>query len=280
MLMRGLVLCALAGLLSFAQNPTTNANGLNLYNVQKEIALGEQLAAEFRGRTTTIISPSVEQYLENLGQKLASQMPKIGFGFTFGVITEDPCPTIHEPAALPGGYVFVPAALFVAAQDEAEFAGMVAHAMAHVVERHGTQQATRGQLMQSGSIPVVFMGSSAGCNSEGPVPVGFLKFQRTFEREADFLAVPTMAQAGFDPNALVHYTERVQPRVSTTPLVFSPLPLRDDRIATMSSAITKLPPTHYAAPIPGEFQAARESVRQFLPPNRSAPPSLRRNPPL
>jgi beta-barrel assembly-enhancing protease len=205
MIKRGAVLCVLAGLPSFAQNPTTIEKGANVYSVEKESALGKRLAAEFREHTTAIASPSVQLYIENLGQELASQMPKTAFSFTFRVVAEDPCPTIHEPAPLPGGYVFVPAALFLAAQDEAEFAGMLAHAMAHVVEHHGTQQATPGKLMQFASIPVDF-NRGIGCASGLAVPVRFLEFQRTLENEADLLAVQTMALTEFDPNALVRYT--------------------------------------------------------------------------
>jgi predicted Zn-dependent protease len=171
--------------------------------------------------------------------------------------------------------MFVPAALFVAAQDEAEFAGMLAHAMAHIVERHGTQLATRGELTQAASIPLVF---ATGCASEGTLPVGFLRFQRGFERQADLQGVQTMAHAGFDPNALIRYTERVEPLVSPIQAAFSPLPLRDDRIASILSEIAKLPPANYATPTAGEFEAAREEVRRLLPSNRSTPPSLRRKP--
>ena len=277
-MIRGTVLCLLAGLPSFAQNPTTIGKGVNVYSVEKEAALGKQLAAEFREHTTAFATPSVQQYVENLGQKLASQMPKTVFSFTFGVIAEDPCSTIHEPAALPGGHVSVPAALFVAAQDEAEFAGMLAHAMAHVVNDHGAQQASRRELSQSASVPLVFMGG-IGCASGLAVPVGFLKFQRTLESEADLLAVQTMAYTGFDPNALVRYTERVQPQVTRTPAALSPLPLREDRIASMESAIAKLSPRKHAALNTGEFEAVREEARRLIPPTRSNPPSLRRNRP-
>ena len=88
-----------------------------------------------------------------------------------------------------------------------------------------------------------------------------------------------MAHAGFDPNALARYTKRVQPPVSTTPAVLSPLPPRDERIASILSEIAELPPADYAALTTGAFEAAREEVvRRLLPSNRSTPPSLRRKP--
>jgi len=267
--------CALAGLPLLGQSASGD-QGMNLYSAEKEVALGRQLAAEYRERTTAIPSGGVQQYIESLGQKLSAQAPRTTLGFTFGVIADDPCPTIHEPAALPGGYVFVPAALLLAAQDEAEFAGMLAHAMAHIIERHDTQAATRGQLMQSVSTPVLFMGSSTGCASPIALPLGLLTMQRTFERQADLLAVQVMAQAGFDPNALVRYIKRVQSSESATPAVFSPLPTRDQRVAGMLSAIAKLPVSRYGDSTDRAFEAARDEVRRFLPVNRAIAPSLRR----
>ena len=265
-----------------AQYQATGGKGANFYSLEKEAALGEQLATEMRQRTTAIENPHLQEYVDRIGQKLADHSPNARSKFTFSVIAEDPCPTVHEPAALPAGYVFVPAALFLAAQDEAEFAGMLAHAMEHVAERHGTRQATRGEIAGSASVPLVFMGGINGCASDQAVPLGFVAFQRNFERQADFLAVQAMARAGYDPRALARYIERVQPPVpppSTARAAFSPLPRRDDRVGIMESAISKVPATQYAAPAPGEFSAAQEEVRRFIGSHHTATPSLRQNPP-
>jgi predicted Zn-dependent protease len=270
MVIRPIFLCVLASLQSFAQKPTS---------IEKEGELGLQLASDFREHTTSIASPTAEQYVEDLGQKLALQVPKTGFSFTFGIIADDPCPTIHEPAAFPGDHIFVPVALFVAAHDEAEFAGMLAHAMAHA------QQPWRRELVPSAGVFMSGIGCFSGLavpSSGLPVPAGFLKFQRTLESEADLLAVQTMSSTGFDPNALVRYTTRIQPQVPGARAAFSPLPLREDRIVSMSSAIAKLSPRTYTASTTGEFEAVREEVIRLTPsapPARPDPPSLRRNRP-
>jgi hypothetical protein len=165
---------------------------------------------------------------------------------------------------------WVPAALFVAAKDEVEFAGMLAHAMAHILERHGVQQPILQDRSHSANAPVTYILGGC-CDSVGAfqvVPMGFLKLQHTLEREADLLALETMAHAGFDPNALVRYTERVQPR----------LPLKNDRIANMLSVIAKLTRTNDPAPPSDEFRAAREAMVRLLPQDPSTPPSLTRNP--
>src|SRR6185295_11797215 len=103
--------------------------------LEKEAALGKQLAAELRERMSPIDVPVVQNFLDQLGKSIAALMPDAKLPFTFTPIAEDPCLTTHEPVAMPGGYIFVPAALFLAARDEAEFAGMLVHAMEHVTQR-------------------------------------------------------------------------------------------------------------------------------------------------
>jgi predicted Zn-dependent protease len=262
------------------QGQATVGQGYNRYSLEKEAALGKQLAAEVRQMTTPIQSPTVQNHVDRLGQRLAAHAGAM-FPFTFSVIAEDPCHMLHEPLALPGGYVFVPAALFLTARDEFEFAGMMAHAIAHVAARHGTRAVTRGQMSGFATVPLVFMGGQAGSCTDGiAVPAGYIRYQRGFEREADALAVQTMARAGFDPNALVRYIERVQPPLSTNrSAAFSAIPPLNQRIPTMTSAMEGLAVTNYPAPVGGEFPAAQNAVRQLIPPNDSGPPSLRRKMP-
>jgi predicted Zn-dependent protease len=256
-----------------AQPPAgKDANG---YSLEKESALGKQLAAEMRRRTTDLENTVVQEYVNRLGQKLAISIPGAKAPFTFSVISEDPCATMHEPAALPGGYVFVPAALFLAAQDEAELAGMLAHAMAHIVERHGTGRVTRGEVTKDASIPLIFMGGWGGSCTEGvAIPRGFVTARMNYEREADAMAIQIMAGAGFDPHALLRYTERVLSSTSSSTLP-THLP-RDERIATITAAISKLPAAQYAASSDADFVAAREEVRLSVQAHRRTPPSLRR----
>ncbi len=269
----------LAGLPSMAQEPVRPAGkGVNFYSLEKEGALGRQLAAEFRKRTTLIDRPTVQNYLDHLGQTLEPHVPDANFPFTFRAIAEDPCPATHEPVALPGGYVFVPAALFIAALDEAEFAGMLAHAMGHIAQRHGTRQATRGTMINNASIPLIFMGG--GCSEGHAIPLAFMALQRSAELEADSLAVQTMARAGFNPRALAQYLQRVQVRTAgTISKVYSPLPDRDQRLANIGSAIEKLRTVGYAAIAPAEFSAAQQELRRLGSRRPQRPPTLMRKTP-
>ena len=237
------------------------------WSIEKEAGLGKQLAADVRQRNTAIDSPTVQAYLDSLGRKIAAFIPDTRFPFTFSVIAEDPCRTTHEPVALPGGYIFVPAALFVAAQNENEFAGMLAHAMEHVAQRHGVRKATGGT---SATIPLIFMGGWGGSCSEGTaVPRGFLASQRSAELEADALAVQTMARAGFDPKALMRYLERLQ----------GAAPGRDERVAALLAAMEKLPKVTYTVSPGDEFASARQEVRSLTERtvHTKVPPALMRN---
>jgi predicted Zn-dependent protease len=251
----------LASAAFYVQVPV-DSRGVNLYSTEKKAALGVRLAGDIRSRSTAIASPTVDAYLARLGTRLVAQMQDQRSSYTFAVIADDTSGGIHEPLALPGGYVFVPAGLFLESHGEAEFAGMVAHAVAHIAARHGTRQATRSELSGS-TTPVVFLGGWTRLASDGnpAVPLGLLTFQRGFEREADVLAVQAMAKAGYDPTTLVRYIERVQPPRAGVDRAYSPLPDRDSRIATMREIIQTMPARSYS---PGtEFPLIQEEVRRL-----------------
>ena len=278
MRVRRVVMFLLVGVSLRAQEPLAPAqNGVN-YSLEKEAMLGKQLAADFHRRTIPIDSPIVQNYLDRVGQKIAAYMPDARFHFTFSLIADEAC-GIHELTALPGGYIFVPIALFVAAQEEGEFAGILGHAMQHVAQRHRTRQATGGT---TATTPLILMGGwGGGCPGGLQVPAGFLASQRSAELEADVLAVQTLARAGFDPNALVRYVERVQLQpTGPTSKAYSPILDRDERIAALLATIQKLPKVDYAITPTDEFATARLEARRFMEEavhSKKPPPSLMRN---
>jgi predicted Zn-dependent protease len=150
----------------------------------------------------------------------------------------------------------------------------------HIAERHGTRQATSGQAINYSGIPLIVTGWSGLCAEGLAVPRGFVTARRSYEREADALTIQIMARTGIDPHAMVRYTERVQPPPSSTPspTLSTHLP-RDERVAIMTSAISDLPAIQYGASADGDFVAAREEARRFVPPHSPTPPSLRRKTP-
>jgi beta-barrel assembly-enhancing protease len=183
--------------------------GVNLYSIDKEIALGKQLATEVERQAKIIDEPVIAEYVNRLGQNLVrnsdAKVP-----FTIKVIdTED-----INAFALPGGFFFVNSGLILKADTEAELAGVMAHEIAHVAARHGTRQATRGEIAQLATIPLIFMGGWGGFGARQAagilVPIGFLHFSQAFEAEADVLGLQYMYKSGYDPGAFVDFFEKIQ----------------------------------------------------------------------
>jgi predicted Zn-dependent protease len=140
--------------------------------------------------------------------------------------------------ALPGGFFFVNSGLILKAESEAELAGVMAHEIAHVACRHGTRQATKGDIAQIATIPLIFMGGWTGyAIRQGmglAIPMGFLAFSRGMEAEADYYGLQYMYKAGYDPTAFVDFFEKIETLEKKKPgsvaKVFSTHPMTDDRI--------------------------------------------------
>jgi len=217
--------------------------GLNWYSMEKEIALGKQLAQQVERQAKIIDDPVISEYVNRVGQNLVrnsdAKVP-----FTIKVIdTED-----VNAFALPGGFFFVNTGILLNADNEAEMAGVMAHEIGHVAARHGTRQATRGQIAQIGSIvPLIAVGGMAGYGLYQAmgliVPMGFLKFSRNFESEADMLGIEYMYKSGYDPGDFVDFFEKVQSQEKRKPgtmsKLFSSHPPTDDRIKHSQEIIQK-----------------------------------------
>jgi beta-barrel assembly-enhancing protease len=209
------------------------SRGLNIYSLEKEIGLGKQLAQEVERQAKLIDDPVIAEYVNRVGQNLVrnsdAKVP-----FTIKVIDSEEV----NAFALPGGFFFVNSGLIMKAESEAELAGVMAHEIAHVAARHGTRQATRGTIANFATIPLIFMGGWTGYGVRQAasvlVPVGFLKFSRGFESEADLLGLEYMYKTGYDPTAFVDFFEKIQTlekrKPGTMSKVFSTHPLTDDRI--------------------------------------------------
>jgi predicted Zn-dependent protease len=273
------VLCLVSLLVgtAAAQLQREPGNGVNFYSIEKEIGLGNQLAAQFRRETRALESAAALAYVNGIGQRLAAQTGGPAFTYTFELVADDPT-VIHEVAAFPGGFLFVPASLILAVKDEDELAGMLAHAIAHVASRDGTRQATRAQLVKAASVPLIYMGGWTGYAIQQAeaqaIPLGMRQVWRNFEMNADRLAAHKMAAAGYDPMALARYIERVQAQDDTEPKAWSPLPQRSERIEAIRAVIASLPAQVYG-PHEG-LERIQEEVRRLTASAPKAAPSLAR----
>lgn len=182
-----------------AQDP---GRGVNFYSIEKERALGAQIAQEFRKTSTIVENPELLARIEAIARPMIPVESK--FEYSFALFDSD---DKNEPVALPGGYIFVSTGLIRAAQHTDELAGLLAHAIAHIEARHATKQATKGQIVNQATIPLIFMG---GWNGQA-VPLGFQEVARKSDLAADQLAAATMQQHGYSPSRFAAYIERLKP---------------------------------------------------------------------
>jgi beta-barrel assembly-enhancing protease len=218
-------------------------SGINFYGLDREIAMGKQLAQAVERDAKVIDDPIVAEYVNRVGQNLVrnsdAKVP-----FTIKVLDTEEI----NAFALPGGFFFVNSGLILKADTEAELAGVMAHEIAHVAARHGTRQATRGDLMQIGAIAAsIALGGWTGyAIRQGmglAIPLGYLQFSQRFEKEADFFGLQYMYKAGYDPTAFVDFFEKIETlekkKPGTLSKVFSTHPMTDDRIKLSQAEIQK-----------------------------------------
>jgi len=218
----------------------------NWFSIEKQIAMGRAYSQEVEQSSVMVTDPVVTEYINRVGQNLVrnsdSEVP-----FTIKVVDSDSV----NAFALPGGFFYVDSGLILAADNEAELAGVMSHEIAHVAACHAARENTRGQLMNLASLPLIFVGGGIGYALQEAaglaLPVSYLRFSRGFESEADYLGVEYMYKAGYDPQAFTAFFEKVEAMEKTKPgtlaKAFSTHPQTPDRIRKSQEEInTLLPP--------------------------------------
>ena len=217
----------------------------NWYSLERQIAMGKQISQQVETQSKIITDPVVSEYINRIGQNIVrnsdSQVP-----FTIKVIDSDDI----NAFALPGGFFYVNSGLILAADEEAELVGVMAHEIGHVAACHAARENTRGNLMQMMTIPLIFIGGPIGYAAyEGAglaVPLTFLRFSRGFEAEADYLGVEYMYKAGYDPQAFISFFEKVQAEEKKKPgtisKAFATHPQTPDRIQRSQDEISRILP--------------------------------------
>ena len=215
------------------------------YSLETEIRIGKQYSMQVDNSVKMITDPVVTEYVNRIGQNLVrnsdAQVP-----FTIKVIDSDEI----NAFALPGGFFYVNSGLILAADEEAELAGVMAHEIAHVCARHQMRQMTRANWAQIGTLPLIFVGGGIGyAVYEGAglgLPLTFMKFQRNFEAEADYLGLQYMYKTGYDPQAFISFFEKIQAKEKKKPgtlaKAFASHPQTPDRIEKSQQEIATILP--------------------------------------
>jgi predicted Zn-dependent protease len=219
----------------------------NWYSIEKQVAMGKTYAQQVESTARMITDPVITEYVNRVGQNLVrnsdAQVP-----FTIKVVDDDSI----NAFALPGGFFYVNSGLILAADNEAELAGVMAHEIGHVAACHAARQQTRGELANLISLPLIFVGGGYGIYAAEQaaslaLPAAFLKFSRGFEAQADYLGVEYMYKTGYDPQAFVSFFEKIEATEKKKP-----------------GALAKVFETH--PPTPDRMEKAQQEISTILPP--------------
>ena len=258
----------------------------NWYSLASEIRLGKAYSQEVEATLKLVQDPVVTEYVNRIGQNLVrnsdAKVP-----FTIKVVDSDEI----NAFALPGGFFYVNSGLILAADEEAELAGVMAHEIAHVAARHAMRQQTRGNIANIATIPLIFVGGGIGYAVRSAaslaLPLTFLEFSRSFEAEADYLGVQYMYKSGYDPQAFLSFFEKLQAKEKKKPgtlsKAFSTHPQTPDRIGKSQEEIARILPARAQYTVTtSEFDdvkarlASLENRRKLTDDKENGKPTLRR----
>jgi predicted Zn-dependent protease len=190
------------------------------YSTSDDVRIGQQSEAQVRRQLPLLRDDRVDNYVEDIGRRLVRAVPsrlrRAGFRYSFDVVDRGEL----NAFALPGGPIFINRGMLAAARNEAEIAGVLAHELSHVVLRHGTAQATKGQKFQLGAVAGQILGAIVGGRTGDIIATGsniglstyFMKYSREYERQADLLGAQILANAGYDPRHMANMFRTIERR--------------------------------------------------------------------
>jgi predicted Zn-dependent protease len=259
----------------------------NWYSNESEMKMGKQYSMEIEHSIKLINDPVVNEYVNRITQNIVKNSDA-KVPFTVKVIDSDEI----NAMALPGGFMYVNSGLILAADEEAEVAGVIAHEVGHVCAHHVAREITRGNYAQIAMIPLLFIGGWTGYGiyeaANVGIPLTFLHFQRGFEAQADYLGLQYMYKAGYDPEAFISFFEKYNALIKQKPNLvskaFETHPPTPDRIKHSQEEMARILPAEQEYVVStSEFQdvkarLARIENRRKLDDNNgnSNKPTLRR----
>jgi beta-barrel assembly-enhancing protease len=249
---------------AFAQGPHHFQPGFNLFSKQQDEQLGQEAAAQVRKQMTVIKDPVLTSYVNAVGKRLAStpEAQQSGFPFSFEVVAD---PSINA-FALPGGPMFINTGLLKAVDNEAQLAGVMGHEMSHVILRHGTNQASKANLIQ---LPAALAAGAAGGSMTAKLAalgIGLgansvlLKFSRSAETQADLTGSHLMSEAGYNPAEMARFFQKLEAQGGArAPQFMSDHPNPGNRERAIQQEAASLPRRNYGYET-GQFQRMKQVV--------------------
>jgi len=244
----GTIACVM--FLSFVWTPWTFAQrtelkpGRNFYTPQQDVEIGQTVSRDAEKKLPMLNNQRVDAYLNRLGKRLAEAAPGERYPYQFKAVDD----ASINAFALPGGFLYINRGTIEAADNEAQLAGVVAHEIAHVALRHGTNQASNAQLAQT---PLAILGAILGNRSTGAAiaQIGgeflagsvLLKYSRDAERQSDLMGTQILYDCNYDPNAMATFFEKLDTGGRGTDF-FSSHPNPDNRMQNIKAEIGKLGP--------------------------------------
>ncbi len=259
-----------------AQGQRIPKPGFNFFSKAQDIEIGKTGAAEIEKKLKLVTNREVVSYIQSIGRKLA-QTPEAGdFPFTFKVVQDNSI----NAFALPGGPVYINTGLILAADNEAQLAGVIGHEMSHVALRHGTNQASKANLLQIGAMMggTLLGGGGSIAGQLAQLGIGFgansvlMKFSRGHERDADLLGARMMARVGYNPIEAARFFEKLQAeggKRSGVQEFFSDHPNPGHRVERIKKEIPYFPKRTYNADS-GKLPHIQAILRHIAPPGASA----------
>jgi len=264
-LVLGLAACATSNNPAVAPRP-----GFNMFSKEQDIQIGRQAAAQVRQQYEVVQNSFLQDYITQVGQRLASQPQADNYPYGFTLLNARQI----NAFALPGGATFVFTQLVLFADNEAQLAGVLAHEISHVALRHGTNQVSKQSLIE---IPAQIAGAVIGDGTMGQLlrvglGVGlnglFLHYSRADESQADALGTRIMAEAGYNPIEMAHLFEKLEQQGGPgVPQFLSDHPSPGNRVKAVQAIIETLPTRSYNFST-GEFARAQQMIRQLPPPSK------------
>jgi predicted Zn-dependent protease len=217
--------------------------------VEKEIAMGRQMAAQLERQVRVIHDPAISEYVNRVGQNLVRNSDSY-IPFAIQLVDSEEVNAL----SLPGGYVYINAGVILAAENEAELAAVIAHQIAHIIARHGAEI----------TMPPVFFDFGGFTYRQSPGNQVRAEFLQTLQKdvaEADSLGVQYLYKTGYDPRAAVRFLEKLQALELAAPSVSRTHPPTAERIeATQKSIDAGMPPRDQNVVTTAEFESIKRRV--------------------